>query len=139
MKITSRHMSTNGELILKVMLSGCKAFQDQNWSYSRDYDINECSVIIIDIDKAEGRQLWQTLDLSDSSLIKISYSATPENFPDNSYLLKKPIHFKELNRLTENLKVLDNQHSDKKWLVPISRGKSQNRKLGYQILCCSDA
>ena len=103
-KITSRHMSLNGELILKVMLSGCQLFHDKNCSYNRNYELDDCPVIIIDIDNSEGKLLWHKLDFSGDSIIKIAYTAKPENYPNESYFLKKPIRYNELNRLVGDLK-----------------------------------
>ena len=55
MKITSRHMSTNGEVILKTMLSWIKLFRNRTWSYHSHYDLEECSAVIIDVDNEEGK------------------------------------------------------------------------------------
>jgi hypothetical protein len=103
MKITSRHMTTNGELILKVMLSGCKLFCSQSWTYDNHYDLDDCSAIIIDIDNTEGKQLWRTLDLPGIPLVKIAYTSIPENRPCDSYFITKPIRFRELNKVIESL------------------------------------
>jgi hypothetical protein len=120
MKITSRYMSTNGELILKTMLSGCKLLGNQTWSYNDSYNVDDCSVVFINIDEAEGKQLWQQLGVTDLSLVKIAYTAIPESYPYNSQVLRKPIRFKELHQLIGNLEVLIEKYKDANNIININ-------------------
>jgi hypothetical protein len=64
-------------------------------------------------------------------VVKIAYTAIPENLTGNSHFLKKPIRFRELNKLIENLKCPLEPQSDKNFPAEII---DQKRSISSTIL-----
>lgn len=91
--ITSRHLSVNGELVLKAMVSLIKINSGGNWVYSDDTTAN---LVIIDTDKEEGRRTWMEWSRQGTQQSLIAYTTKAERFPPGSLVLAKPLRSSDL-------------------------------------------
>lgn len=91
--ITSRHLSANGELVLKAMVSLIKINTGGNWVYTDDAT---ASIAIIDTDKEEGRRTWMEWSGRGLGQALIAYTTKAERFPPGALVLAKPLRSSDL-------------------------------------------
>ena len=102
-KITSRCLTnTTDSLIDALCASDALKRAGVTLSYNRSNSIDNCDVLIIDTDTADGLNLWQLQSFDDLSPTLIAYTANPGK-SKVGHSIQKPLRPSELLILLKNL------------------------------------
>ena len=102
-KITARHLSKNGELLLGTLLTSDKIVPISTWSYSIAHSANDCAALVVDVDSPDGRSFWQ--QWRERGPVLIPYTTVPQDYADTKLVLPKPLRSSELTGLLRELLV----------------------------------